>query len=169
MAIVRDARAEDAAEVAGVHIRAWQAAYRCLLPDEYLDGLQVEDRAARYAFGSTDPEAPRTILAIYDGSIRGFASIGPSREQETRDAGELYALYVDPPHWGTGIGRLLLAQACTRLRKLGFDEAVLWVLIGNEQAERFYRVDGWLPDGSRRQEDIWGVQADVIRYRRALA
>ena len=33
---------EDALEVAGVHVRAWQSAYRGLLPDEHLDGLRVD-------------------------------------------------------------------------------------------------------------------------------
>ena len=44
---VRRATPEDAAGVAGVHVRSWQVAYRGLLPDDYLDGLRPEDRMAR--------------------------------------------------------------------------------------------------------------------------
>jgi len=36
MQIVRDARAEDAAAIAEVHVRAWQAAYRGLMPEDFL-------------------------------------------------------------------------------------------------------------------------------------
>jgi hypothetical protein len=50
----------------------------------------------------------------------------------------------------------------------GFGEAVLWVLAGNDRAERFYRADGWALDGGRRQEEVWGVSAEELRYRRAL-
>jgi hypothetical protein len=35
-------------------------------------------------------------------------------------------------------------------------------------AERFYRADGWAPDGQRRTESVWGAVADELRYRRAL-
>lgn len=61
-----------------------------------------------------------------------------------------------------------MARADDRLRALGFERAVLWILVGNDPAERFYRSLGWLPDGARRHEDVWGVEADVVRYRRSL-
>lgn len=165
---VRDATASDAIEVARVHIRAWQAAYRGLMPDEFLDGLREEERASRYSLGSTGSETPETILAVNDGVIRGFASIGPSRDADIPDAGELCALYIDPSHWQKGIGSLLMAHGYQRMRARGFDEAILWLLVGNEGAERFYRADGWSPDGSSRHENVWGVESHVIRFRRAL-
>jgi GNAT superfamily N-acetyltransferase len=168
MLTVRDAKLEDAIEVASVHIRAWQAAYRGLFPDEYLDSLRAEERASRYSLGSTEPDAPEMLLAIDDGAIHGFVSIGPSRDTDVPTAGELRALYIDPLYWEKGVGRLLMTHAYTRLRARGFEEAILWLLIGNRRAERFYRTDEWEPDGSRRQEDMWGVDANVIRFRRAL-
>jgi GNAT superfamily N-acetyltransferase len=165
---IRDAEPEDAIEVAQVHIRAWQAAYRGLLPDAFLDALRAEERATRYSFGSTDSERPDTILAMDNQAIRGFATVGQSRDADAPAAGELHALYIDPPHWKEGIGTLLMEHGYTRLRTQGFEEAILWLLIGNKRAERFYRADGWTPDGSSRHEDVWGVGSDVIRFRRAL-
>ena len=50
-----------------------------------------------------------------------------------------------------------------RLREQRFSEAVLWVLVGNERAERFYRIDGWEPDGQGRREDVHGITVDEIR------
>jgi GNAT superfamily N-acetyltransferase len=165
MLIIRDASPQDAIEVAAVHVRAWQASYSGLLGREYLDRLRPEDRAARYDFGAEDP---RTIVAIERHTITGFASIGASRDQDTAQAGEVYALYVDPPHWGEGIGRALMAHASQHLRARGFTEAILWVLAGNERAASFYRGEGWSHDSSRRREDIWGVNVEVLRYRRTL-
>ena len=162
---VREATPQDAAEVAGVHVRSWQVAYRGLFPDGYLDGLRAEDRRAYYTFGDG---RPATIVAVVGGTICGFATTGPSQDEDTADAGELYALYLDPQAWGQGIGRSLMAEARARLSRQGFAEAILWVLAGNEQAQRFYRADGWQPDGHRRQEDVWGVSADEVRYRRCL-
>ncbi|HLN41182.1 MAG TPA: GNAT family N-acetyltransferase [Acidimicrobiales bacterium] len=165
---VRDARPEDAAGVAGVHVRAWQAGYRGLLPDQYLDGLRPEDRMARYTFGSGDPSLPSTIVAVEDGAVRGFATSGPSRDADASDGGEVLALYVDPGAWGRGVGRLLIAEARTCLVGRGITEAVLWVLVGNERAQRFYRADGWEPDDTRRRVEVWGIAVDEIRYRRRL-
>src|ERR1700719_2199614 len=144
---IRDARPADAIEVAALHIRSWRVAYRGLLPDEFLDALRAEERAQRYAFGREDARAPRTILALRAGVIRGFATHGPSRDEDARGLGELYALYVDPDAWGGGLGRLLLRRAHELLRASGYEHAILWVLVGNERAARFYRAAGWREDG----------------------
>ncbi len=149
-------------------MRSWQAAYRGLLPDEYLDGLRPEDRAQRYTFGVREPHRPETVVAIARGAICGFATTGPSRDDDEQGTGELLALYVDPDCWGLGFGRALMQDARTRLTRQGFERASLWVLVGNVRAERFYQVDGWIPDASRRREEVWGVTLDEARYRRSL-
>jgi hypothetical protein len=51
---------------------------------------------------------------------------------------------------------------------VGFRGAVLWLLAGNARADRFYRIDGWAPDGSKRTDTMWSVTVDETRYRRAL-
>lgn len=165
---VRDATPDDAGEVAGVHVRSWQVAYRRLIPDAYLDGLRVEDRATRYTFGDTRPGRPRTVVAVADDTICGFATTGPARDGDATAAGEVYAMYVDPTAWGQGVGRVLMLEARTRLHRQGYDEALLWVLADNERAQRFYRADGWHPDGQRRNEQIGDVTVDEVRYRRRL-
>src|SRR5689334_6198322 len=145
MLTLRPAIPADALAVATVHVRSWQAGYRGLLADEYLDSLRPEERAARYTFGSPDPELPSTVVAERHGTICGFASIGASRELG-RDTGELLALYVDPDAWGTGAGRALVQDARARMHGRGCTSAVLWILDGNARAERFYRMDGWMAD-----------------------
>lgn len=165
---IRLARPEDALAVAGVHVRSWQAAYRRLIDAEFLRALRPEERARTYSFGSEDPGAPETIVAVEGEEILGFATTGPSRDEDAPGRGEIRALYVDPPHWGGGVGRLLLREAREWMRRRGYEEAILWVLVGNEAAERFYRADGWHRDGAERWEQPYGVRSRVIRYRRAL-
>jgi GNAT superfamily N-acetyltransferase len=154
--------------VARVHVRSWQAAYRKLLPDDYLDQLRPEDRASAYDFASLDPHKPRTIVAVEKGLIHGFATTAPSRDPDLANNGELCALYVDPEQWGRGMGQALVSAARAYLFELGFPHAFLWVLKGNVRAERFYQVDGWAADGVRRTDSLWGVTVDEVRYQRGL-
>jgi len=165
---VRPARPDDAPAVAGVHVRSWQVGYRGILAPDYLDGLRPEDRMGSYTFGSTDPDAPATIVAVENGALCGFATTGPSRDTDIPDGGEVLALYVDPEAWGRGVGRRLMGEARQRLSRRGYTDAVLWVLLGNERADRFYRADGWQPEGQRRSVEIWKVAVDEVRYIRHL-
>jgi GNAT superfamily N-acetyltransferase len=165
---LRPAEPNDVLAVARVHVRSWQVAYRNLIPDDFLDALRPEDRAARYDFAASDVRKPWTILAVDGRDILGFATTSPSRDSDLPDHGELCALYVDPPHWGRGIGAALISAARARLSELGFRNALLWVLEGNVRAERFYRADLWTPDGVRRTDSRRGVTLHEVRYRRAL-
>ena len=165
--LLRPARVGDELAVAGVHVRAWQVGYRGLLPDAFLDGLSIEDRARRYTFGAAEPGRPRTIVAEDGDAILGFAATGSAADAP--GVGELAALYVEPGAWGRGVGRELIAAARARLVKRSFGEAVLWLMVGNARAARFYEADGWHEvAGSRCTAQSWGVQIEKVRYRRAL-
>lgn len=167
--LLRPAEPGDAMGVAHVHVRAWQVAYRNLLPDEYLNGLKPEDRAKRYTFGGTDAREPMTTVALdAAGTIRGFATTCAARDADLPGYGELAAIHVDPDWWGRGVGVALLASSRAFLLDSGFKRAVLWVLIGNARAKRFYAKDGWAPDGTRRTDTVWGIQVEDQRYRRVL-
>lgn len=164
---IRHARKSDADGVAQVHVRSWQAAYRGLLPDAYLEALKPEDRAGHYRFEDPDPDVPLTLVGLEGNTITGFATLGPCAD-DPDEAGELYGLYVDPPFWGTGVGRSLIATARDTLRARGSGRAVLWVLAGNERAERFYRIDGWSGDNVHRHAEVWGIGVEELRYSRGL-
>jgi GNAT superfamily N-acetyltransferase len=166
--LLRRAEPEDAMAVARVHVGSWQAAYRGLLPDEYLNRLRPEDRVPSYDFATLDPRKPRTIVASEDGLIFGFATTSPARDPDLPDRGELCALYVDPEKWGRGIGLALVSAARAHLLGAGFRSALLWVLAGNVRAERFYRIDQWAPDRKVRTDSLWGITVNELRYQRQL-
>jgi ribosomal protein S18 acetylase RimI-like enzyme len=160
---LRDARCGDELAVAEVHVRSWQEAYRELMPEEFLDGLDPRDRARRYTFEG-GAEAPTTVVAIAGGAVVGFVTFGPSRDEDAVGMGEIYALYVDPGCHRGGVGRLLMAHARRRLKEQGFAAAVLWVLQGNERAASFYEREGWKPDGATREEEPYGITSNVRRF-----
>jgi len=172
--LLRPAQPADALAVARVHVRAWQAGYRGILPAHYLKNLRPEDRASQYDFSHTDPAKPYTIVAVDEdasnpgGLIVGFATTLRALDADLPNHGELRAFYVDPVYWGRGIGVELIAAARARLFEVGFRKAYLWALWGNFRADRFYKKDGWAPDGQRRTEKVWGIKLNELRYQRDL-
>ncbi len=177
---LRRATPADTLAVAEVHVRAWQAAYRDQFDPEWLDTLDPRERAATYDFAATGPAAFETVIAwrrvgerpseggVTSEAVAGFVTFGPSRDADAAGRGEIVALYVDPDRWRAGAGRLLLVAAKERLRERGFAEAILWVLDGNDSAERFYATDAWSRDGASRWEQPYGVRSHVFRMRRRL-
>ncbi len=188
---LRDARRGDELAVAEVHVRSWQDGYREIMPAEFLAALDPRDRARRYEFEGGEG-VPTTVVAIAGvgdeedpsltncGEVRsgsssspgeaviGFVTFCPSRDQDAVGLGEIVSLYVDPSHYGEGVGRMLMAEARRRMVEQGFDEAVLWVLQKNHQAIDFYEREGWKADGATRLEQPYGIVSDVRRLRRAL-
>jgi GNAT superfamily N-acetyltransferase len=165
---IRSAIPADALAVAQVHVRSWQAGYRGLLPAEYLGSLRPEDRAARYDFTHIDPAKPHTRVAVSGDVVLGFATTMPASDPALPQHGELCALYVDPDRWGCGLGVALIADARDRMAAQGFHRAILWLLKGNARGDRFYRTDGWSPDGASKRDVMWGVGVEDLRYLRTL-
>jgi GNAT superfamily N-acetyltransferase len=166
---VREATAADKMAVAEVHVRSWQQGYRGLVAQGFLDGLRPEDMATRYTFDGMDlPRGPYTMVAVEGDTIRGHITIGRSRDDHTVDSGEIWSLYVDPAHWGSGVSHALLAAGCNRLSQAGHEEALLWVLATNMRARRFYERHGWTTDGVQQTVVLGGASAQQIRYLTAL-
>jgi len=169
--LVRRAEPQDAPAVARVHVASWRQAYRGLLPQEYLDSLSVEARTMTWAkaFSQLPGQSSTTLVGELDGQIVGFASVGPSRDDDTDTAtGELWGLYLDPAHWGTGQGHTLHTEALDVTRASGATEATLWVLTTNQRARNFYERHGWTADGA--EKSVWrgDVRLDETRYRISL-
>lgn len=165
---VRRAVLDDAGQITRVHVETWRAAYAHVFPAAYLAGLSVDERTRLWirtlAEGAND-----VFVAEVDGRVSGFASAGPTEDDDERaPPGELYAIYVDPAAWGLGLGRALLARAEEALREAGFDEAALWVLEDNPRARHVYEAAGWTTDGASKPFSAGGVETVAIRYRKAL-
>ncbi len=168
---VREAQVEDAEGIGSVHVRAWQHAYAGLMPQEFLDRLDVA-RGARHwravLSGEVEWEGGSTVdalVALRDGTVAGFVVAGSSRDPDVDESiGELHAINVDPDHWGTGVGAALFEAAEARLRAAGYRRATLWVVDGNTRARRFYERYGWAPDGTEKVDDRFGPSIVEVRY-----
>jgi ribosomal protein S18 acetylase RimI-like enzyme len=169
---IRVPQVEDADALGRVHVRAWQAAYTGgLMPDEYLESLSVAERAAMWRSSLENPSRARgtRLVATIDNKVVGFALVGPAGGDPDAPVGELYAINVDPDHWGSGAGPALIDAAMEALRSSGFVSAVLWVHPENGRACSFYARRGWVADDVDRQQEVLGVEVPETRLSLALA
>ena len=172
-ALVRPALAEDAGQIALVHVRSWQGAYRGLIPQAYLDGLDVGQRTQTWQRALTETGDARTGVLVADNGegVIGFVGYFPSRDPDAEPGltAEIGAIYLLPDAWGGGLGRRLMDAALHRLADAGFTQVTLWVLESNVRARRFYEAGGWSADGTAKQDDSRGFPLSEVRYRRSLS
>jgi GNAT superfamily N-acetyltransferase len=162
---IRRAGPDDAAAIAEVHVRTWQAAYEHVFGAERLAGVTVEQRLPMWRQILRDDEQT-AFVAEGEAGIAGWCTVGPSRDADAD--GELWGIYVLPGAWGSDAGTALLAAGVDALRDSGCDEAILWVLEDNPRARRFYEREGWTLDGGRKEDQFLGVTVAEVRYRLKL-
>lgn len=158
MMIIRDATPEDLPATVDLHVRTWQAAYRGLVPDAYLDAIDPAEWLAVQR-GIIGTPGRYRILALIDREIVGFASFGDDREDPT--VAEVYAIYVDPARQGHGVGRALMDEAVSRLAGRA---TRLWCAEGNAATRRFYERYGFVADGATKVFDRDGLSLPTLRY-----
>ena len=169
---IRRAAPADALAIAEIGVAGWQAAYRGILPDEYLDWLSVAARetAWRMMLESDEAGEAPAWLAERGGRVIGFVAGGPPRDDDvSQAAAEVYAIYVVPDSWRRGAGKALLGTVVDHWRERGVETLVLWVLEANGSGRAFYEAMGWAPDGSRQEIDFGGFTATEVRYRIEIA
>jgi ribosomal protein S18 acetylase RimI-like enzyme len=153
---VRPAVVDDVAAVREIGLKTWPVAYDGLVSPEFIaDGLAQWWSPEVVERGIT---AGITLVAVVDERVVGMVGLG-------QEAGfwVMWKLYVLPECQGQGVGKALLDGAIGAL-PVGTDQLLLDVLVGNEQAIRFYRKNGFgaprsTPDRDLGDELIWMARA----------
>lgn len=160
---------EDARGVARVQALAWRAAYADLLPDELIEtqNPNPNDDALEEWHDFLIANRRGVLVAVADcGTVRGFADVRWG-DAETKafvgpDEADLKAIYVDPAHWGEGIGTALLERALDALPALT-ETLRLEMLAGNEVGRRFYEARQFERTGETSHE-IGGESYPTVLY-----
>jgi len=139
---IRYAERGDIYDVAAFLHDSWQAEYRQIVKDDYLDTMSVDERykglLIRY-----DGKASEFFMMFDGEKLIGVAVFGDSFTKGYEDDGEISAIYVHHDYIGEGHGRRLISRAEAALREKGFANLVLDLLAGNERALRFYQAGGY--------------------------
>jgi len=172
--MVRKARADDAVALARVNVEAWRCAYRGIVPDEFLDTMDVARREQgwRRWVSMAEPDAVFVATDGDGGRLVAYAGVAAAREAKDRHpalpTGELAAIYADPMVWGTGAGHAVHEAAVSGLAGFGFRHAVLWVFVDNKVARAFYERHDWTCDGVEEEFEVGGQRPVEVRYSRGL-
>jgi GNAT superfamily N-acetyltransferase len=154
---LRAATLDDVEAYVRCHVECLAETYATVMPPAFAEQHRhavphrIDETRRSWAAAAADPNGPRAWLATdEDGLAVGVARSGPGPQQWERDLGappttvtfELHHIYTRQHTHGSGLGRSLLEAA------VGERDAYLWILHGNERAERFYRRHAFEPDGT---------------------
>ena len=159
---LRDAAPEDAAAIARLYVKTWQATYEGILPRAFLADLSATRLAA--SWGRTIRRGDDVVLvAVERGALTGFCSGGREVGGDAFLRGEVFTLYVAPGAQGRGVGGKLFAAMRARLAERRLTPVLVWVLAENAGARRFYERAGGVPT-RRASEVVGGLHVDKIGY-----
>ena len=161
---VRSPRVEDAEELGRVHVQVWREAYAADMPADYLAGLDPVKFAERWRlrFEMDEPDGIVVVATGPDGEIVGFASAGPTRDEDAPTQWELYAINVLAENHGTGVANQLIGAV------IAGRPATLWVIQDNARAQSFYRRHGFTTEGATKLHDGTGA-SEMRMVRRSAA
>ena len=158
--IVRPAKLEDSVTIGKIYCDSWKAAYKGIMPQDYLDALTPDDR--------TINPANYLVLESEEGVVFGLANLGSSRDKERPEWGELRAIYLLPEYWRKGSGTALFQGAEAELGRRGYSRYFLWVLTENVRARRFYEKMGMRLSGREQSFTLGGKELWECRYEKEL-
>jgi RimJ/RimL family protein N-acetyltransferase len=163
---IRLAVPADAPDMAEVHMRSWEVAYKNIIPAEYINQKNAT-RHALYARVITDDNTNSYIIQ-YAGKTIGIMKIAPPQDDDVGD--DFYGLhyiYLHPDYFRMGIGTQAMEFAFEKARCIGKTGMIVWVFDENINSIRFYEKCGFHTDGKIMNSE-YGKENGRIRMRRDL-
>ena len=130
----------DASAIARVRAESWRAAYRGIVPDAFLDGMDVGGWADVYRrLLENPPEKMASFVVEADAKVVGMAATSPDRDDDTPYSAELLMIYLALGYWRRGIGQKLMHATTTWLIGQGMASMIVWGLAENWPADDFMK------------------------------
>ena len=137
---VRDARPEDAPDIARIANASWRDTYRDIFEPAFIDDFLATNYSPNALITAIERAAQRAdaqfLVAERDGEVIAFANLGVGPRGP-----QLWRIYADPVHYGTGAGTALLDELESRL---DVDAYQLDVHSRNERGRAFYDRRGFV-------------------------
>ena len=132
----------DLYDVAVLLHNCWQAEYRQIILDEYLDKMSIEERYKGLLM-RFDGFASEFLMMLDGDRLIGASVFGMSFTKGYEDDGEVSAIYLRKEYIGKGLGSRLFLETERALSAKGYRGIVLDLLEGNTRAFGFYLKHGY--------------------------
>ena len=156
----------DCKAIGELYAAAWKEGYKGLIPQHLLDALTPEKYEVRSRVNGFLDEG--SFVAVEGERIVAHCHAREADEPKMRGWGEIHTLYTHPDCWRLGYGTAVLKRAEEWLIEQGFNDVYLYVLEGNERAERFYKAQGFFPNLDTLCCDLGGVIVTDNRFVKQL-
>lgn len=141
--IIRKKERKDCADVAHVVTVAWNETYKGIVPDDFLEGLYLnEEERAINSYNNFDENDNHQYVLEVDGKVIGFVNVGSTDEKEYDNCGELHAIYIINGYKDNGYGNKLIKVGIEELKKMGYNKMIIGCLEGNPSNEFYKHIGG---------------------------
>jgi GNAT superfamily N-acetyltransferase len=166
---LRPATPADAQQVADVLGEGFEG-YRSFAPAGW-EPPAAADELETIRMRLPDP-AVWCLLGEVDGEPAGHAALMPASlhgawPSDEPGLGHVWALFVRPPWWGSGLASELHRRLVASAAERGFRELRLFTPTGQVRARRFYEREGWTLAGEPFDEPALGLS--LVEYRRPIS
>lgn len=152
---IREMTNDDIDKVRQIYILGWQNAFRGIVPQEYLDHMNLDDWA---------PPLNGAYVLTDGKDILGTSSISSARDRSFADWGEIISIYVLPELIGKGYGHLLFEFVKEKLLALHYTKIYLTVFEDNVRARSFYEKHDFQWNKERIPCNVGGRDLVELRY-----
>ena len=140
---IRRPNVDDALAMARVQAESWREAYRGIVPDDFLETIDLLEWADRHRRLLENPPSNLvSLVAEVDATVVGIAVAGANRDVDTPYSAELFMIYLMSAYWRRGIGSKLMDATARSLIGLGLTSMIVWVFTDNWPGRQFYETLG---------------------------
>ena len=136
---IREANAEDMELIANLYVMNWKKTYVGLLPDNFLNGLTVNDGINKWQEYLTK-EKHRIFVAYENENFLGFSAC--KEDEELKNCLYLDSLHVSETSRGKGVGTKLINTVGSYAYIKGYEHMSICIVKGNDKAKRIYEKMG---------------------------
>ena len=136
---IREANAEDMELIANLYVMNWKKTYVGLLPDNFLNGLTVNDGINKWQEYLTK-EKHRIFVAYENENFLGFSAC--KEDEELKNCLYLDSLHVSESSRGKGVGTKLINTVGSYAYIKGYEHMSICIVKGNDKAKRIYEKMG---------------------------
>ena len=136
---IKMATLEDSRGISDIHVKSWQYAYKGIMPDSFLEALDINQRIEAWNSVLSDKRWPAYVAVDNTGSIQGFVHLCRCRDEDLDNDiyGEVTAVYISPTLVGKGIGAKLFMKADCTLKGRGLLQSCFMGFAGKQTGYRF--------------------------------